>query len=122
MLPLVDALLERGMRPAQLWADRGYDSEPLRRALREREIEPCISRRRPRRQPVALDQPQRQVWRGRRRHVKVPDPLARHRWPVERTNAWLKAKRRIATRRDRKASNYLAFLHLGMILILARAF
>src|SRR2546422_9253712 len=42
--------------------------------------------------------------------------------PVERTNAWLKAKRRIATRRDRKADTYLTFLHLGMILILARSF
>src|SRR6266540_3267200 len=47
---------------------------------------------------------------------------ARHRFPIERTNAWLKAKRRIATRRDRKADNYLAFLHLGMIIILARSF
>ena len=45
-----------------------------------------------------------------------------HRWPVERTNAWLKSMRRIATRRDRKADNYLAFLHLGMLLILARSF
>ncbi len=50
------------------------------------------------------------------------DPQARHRWPVERTNAWLKAMRRIATRRDRKADNYLAFLHLGMIVILTRSF
>src|SRR3954453_11314902 len=51
-----------------------------------------------------------------------PDPQARQRWPVERTNAWLKAKRRIATRRDRKADNYLAFLQLGMLLILAGHF
>jgi hypothetical protein len=29
--------------------------------------------------------------------------------------------RRIATRRDRKADNYLAFLHLGMIIILTRS-
>jgi len=50
------------------------------------------------------------------------DPQARHRWPVERTNAWLKAKRRIATRRDRKADNYLAFLHLAMILVLNNSF
>jgi transposase len=48
--------------------------------------------------------------------------LARHRWPVERTNAWLKGRRRIATRRDRKAENYLAFLHLGMLHILATSF
>ncbi|MGH3018348.1 MAG: hypothetical protein ACRDLU_08240, partial [Gaiellaceae bacterium] len=60
--------------------------------------------------------------RGRVRHVKVPDPAARRRWPIERTNAWLKAKRRIATRRDRKPENYLAFLQLGMIVILASAF
>jgi hypothetical protein len=38
------------------------------------------------------------------------------------SNAWLKALRRIGTRRDRKADNYLAFLHLGMIVILTRAF
>jgi transposase len=50
------------------------------------------------------------------------DLQAHHRWPVERTNAWLKGYRRIAIRRDRKASNYLAFLHLAMILILARSF
>ena len=54
--------------------------------------------------------------------TKTRDPQARHRWPVERTNAWLKARRRIATRRDRKPDNYLAFLQLGMILILTRSF
>jgi len=30
--------------------------------------------------------------------------------------------RRINTRRDRKPDNYLAFLHLGMIIILTRSF
>ena len=122
LLPLVDALAEAGIRPRELWADRGYDSRALSEALRERGIEPRISSRRPRGQPPAADTPTREIWRGRRRHHKTPDPLARHRWPVERTNAWLKAKRRIATRRDRKASNYHAFLQLGMILILARSF
>lgn len=122
LLPLVDALAARGIQPREVWADRGYDSERLRAALREREIEPRISKRRPRRQPLPPDQPRREVWRGRRRILKVPDSQARHRWPVERTNAWLKAKRRIATRRDRKPDNYLAFLHLGMLLILARSF
>ncbi|MGH3018229.1 MAG: transposase, partial [Gaiellaceae bacterium] len=102
LLPLVDVLRKRGLNPGQVWADRGYDSEALRQALIERQLEPRISRRRPRRQLVPADQPQREVWRGRVRHVKVPDPAARRRWPIERTNAWLKAKRRIATRRDRK--------------------
>ena len=121
LLPLLDALAERGIRPGELWADRGYASRTLEQALRERQIEPQISQPRRKDDPIPTDTPTRQVWRGRRRRLRTPDPQARHRWPVERTNAWLKAKRRIATRRDRKPDNYLAFLHLGMILILAKS-
>ena len=122
LLPLVDALAARGIRPEQVWADRGYDSSALAEALRERQIEPCISKRRRGGEPVAEGQATREVWRGKKRQLKTRDPQARHRWPVERTNAWLKARRRIATRRDRKADNYLAFLHLGMLHILATSF
>jgi transposase len=120
LLPLLDALAARGIRPAELWADRGYDGAALAQALRARQIEPRISKRRRAGQPIPAGQATREVARGRRRELRTRDPLARKRWPVERTTAWLKAKRRIATRRDRKAGNYLAFLHLGMILILAR--
>jgi transposase len=120
LLPLIDALIERAIRPGEVWADRGYDSKMLEQALRERAIEPRLSKRRRPQQPIPADQATREVWRGKKRQLKTRDPQARHRWPIERTNAWLKAKRRIATRRDRKADNYLAFLHLGMILILAR--
>jgi transposase len=120
LLPLIDALRARGLLPGELWADRGYDSHPLEQALRERKIEPRISKRRRPHQPIAAGERGREVWRGKQRRLTRRDPQARHRWPVERTNAWLKARRRIATRRDRKADNYLAFLHLGMILILAR--
>jgi transposase len=119
-LPLVDALLAQGIRPAELWADRGYASAALEQALRERQIEPRISKPRRAGEPIPAALARREVWRGKQRRLKTRDPQARHRWPIERTNAWLKAKRRIATRRDRKADNYLAFLHLGMILILAR--
>jgi transposase len=122
LLPLLDELLGRGITPAQLWADRGYASQALEQALRERQIEPRISRPRRAGEPIAAGTPVREVWRGRRRRLKTPDPQARHRWPVERTNAWLKARRRVATRRDRKPDNYLAFIHLAMILILARSF
>lgn len=121
LLPLIDALAARGIRPDELWADRGYDSVELNRALRERAIEPRISKRRRAGDPIPAG-PTREVVRGGRRQIKTRDPLGRHRWPIERTNAWLKARRRIATRRDRKADNYLAFIHLGMILILARSF
>lgn len=120
LLPLIDALLERQLTPDEVWADRGYDSAALDQALRERAIVPRISKRRRAGDPIPADEPTREIWRGKKRHRKTRDREARHRWPVERTNAWLKAKRRIATRRDRKADNYLAFLHLGMILILAR--
>jgi transposase len=119
---LLDALAARGIRPAQLWADRGYASGALEQALRERQIEPKISQPRRRGEPIPPGTATQEVWRGKRRRLKTRDPQARHRWPVERTNAWLKAKRRIATRRDRKADNYLAFLQLGMILILNDSF
>jgi transposase len=122
LLPLVDELLGRGIQPDELWADRGYDSEQLARELRARGIEPRISKRRRRGEPIPPGSPTQTVWRGKKRSTKTRDPQARHRWPIERCNAWLKAKRRIATRRDRKPDNYLAFLHLAMILILHRSF
>jgi transposase len=122
LLPLVDELLARQIQPRQLWADRGYASRALEQALRERGIEPRISKPRRAGEPIAANTPVREVWRGRRRRLRTADPNARQRWPVERTNAWLKARRRIATRRDRKPDNYLAFLHLAMILILTRSF
>ena len=120
LLPLVDELLAREIRPAQLWADRGYHGRELEQELARRGIEAQISRPRRAGEAIPPGTADARVWRGRQRQIKTRDPQARHRWPVERTNAWLKAKRRICTRRDRKADNYLAFLHLGMILILAR--
>jgi transposase len=122
LLPLVDELLARGIKPAELWADRGYASAALEQALRARAIEPRISQPRRRGEPIPPGTPTREVWRGKRRRQKTRDPQARHRWPVERTNAWLKARRRVATRRDRKPENYLAFVQLTMILILIRSF
>ena len=122
LLPLVDQLVEQGIRPDEVWADRGYDSAHNRTGLLERGITPQISQRRRPGEPIPPGSPTREVWRGRKRYLKTNDPQGRHRWPVERTNAWLKARRRIATRRDRKDTNYLAFLRLGMILILAKPF
>jgi transposase len=122
LLPLVDQLLDRGIKPDELWADRGYHASALEQALRARGIEPKISRPRRPGEPIPAGTPIRQVVRGKKKRLKTRDPLAHHRWPIERTNAWLKARRRIATRRDRKPDNYLAFLQLAMILILVRSF
>lgn len=122
LLPLVDALRKRGIQPGELWADRGYDSRELERELRERGIEPRISRRRRAGDKIPAGTPTREVLRGRKRVLRTPDPLARHRWPIERTNGWMRNRRRIATRRDRKPETYEAFLQLAMILILVTAF
>jgi transposase len=122
LLPLVDELLARGIQPSELWADRGYASKAIDDALLERAIQPRISKPRRRGEAIPDGTPVREVWRGKQRRRKTPDPQARHRWPVERTNAWLKARRRIATRRDRKPDNYLAFIQLAMILILTSSF
>jgi len=122
LLPLLDQLAQAGIKPDELWADRGYASRAHEQALAERGIRSRISQPRRAGDPIPPGQRGREVWRGKKRRVKTRDPQARHRWPVERTNAWLKALRRIATRRDRKADNYLAFLHLGMIVILTRSF
>ena len=122
LLPLLDALQRRGIVPAQLWADRGYHSRELEAELRQRGIEPRISQPRKRGQPIPAGTPIREVWRGKRRRITTPDPQARYRWPIERTNAWLRNHRRINTRRDRNPATYEAFLQLAMILILARAF
>jgi transposase len=122
LLPLIDELIARALKPQEVWADRGYDARALNQALLDREITPVISKRRRPGDPIPDGHAGGEVWRGKKRSIKTRDPNARHRWPIERTNAWLKAKRRIATRRDRKAANYLAFLQLAMILILANAF
>lgn len=122
LLPLLDELLERGISPDELWADRGYDSAELEQEIRERGVEPHISKRRRPGEPIPAGTKTKTVSRGRRKAQKTRDPQAHKRWPVERTNAWLKARRRVATRRDRKPDNYLAFIQLAMALILIRSF
>jgi transposase len=88
--------------------------------LAERGIRSQISQPRRAGEPIPEGTPTREVWRGKKRRIKTADPNARHRWPVERCISWLKALRRIGTRRDRKPTNYLAFLRLGMIVVLLR--
>jgi Transposase DDE domain len=112
-LPLIDALRERGLAPRELWADRGYASAALEQALHEREIEPRISKPRRAGDPIPDGTPVRAVWRGRRRRLKTPDPHARHRWPVERTNSWLRAWRRVDVRWERRPELWLAVIQIA---------
>jgi transposase len=115
-LPLLDELLEREISPAQLWADRGYDGEQLREEVRERGVEPMISYRRRRGDPEP-PAGTATVERGGRRRPKTPDPLGRHRWPVERTNGWLRNWRRVSTRWERRADYWLAIIQTAAAIV-----
>jgi IS5 family transposase len=118
----VDALIDAGYQPAQLWADRGYRSDPLRAALSERGITPQISKRRRAGDPLLDGQTARRGTRGRRPVLKTSDPQARHRWVVERTNAWLRRFRRLTIRTEPNSHVYHAYLTIALILVLTRAF
>ena len=82
-------------RPEKLHADKAYDSQPLRRALRKRGIIPRIARR-------GIDSSER---------------LGRYRWVAERTISWLHRFRRLKVRYERRADIHQAFLNLGCALI-----
>ena len=93
-------------RPKEVVADKGYDSDPLRRRWRRRGIKPCVPRRR-----------SKKPRRGRK-----PDLEGyRHRWIVERTFAWLGNFRRLVVRWERYACNYLAFLLIACAIICLRS-
>lgn len=105
MIPLVDAIPPvRGKpgrprrRPDSLYGDRGYDSDPHRRGLRQRGIRPHIARRR----------------------TPHGSGLGRYRWYAERTLSWLHDFGRLRVRKDRSPSNHQAFLSLGCAIICIR--
>jgi transposase len=114
LLPLLEELLARGIRPSELWADRGYDGEAIRQQLRAHGVEPMISRRR--RSGDPLPPGSRLVYRGRRRQPKSPDPLGRHRWQIERTHSWLHNWRRVANRWERRPELWLAVIQTAAAL------
>ncbi len=93
--------------PRQLIADKGYDSQKLRQSLHQRGIRSCIP---PKRRP--------KNWKPRQgRPVKQYTEEYRHRWPVERTFAWLGNQRRLLVRHERKAENFHAFYTIACIRI-----
>jgi transposase len=95
-----------GNRLERLIADRGYDSDPLRKKLRERGIEPIIPHRENRKKPPTQD------GRGLRRYAR--------RWIIERTNAWLQNFRRLVVRYERSVEICTGLVHLACALITLR--
>jgi transposase len=116
--PLLDAIwvprpagLGPRKRPAHLVADRGYSYTTCRRLLRQRRIAHTI--------PERSDQQQARARRGARggRPPKVDPVRYRQRNVVERCIAQLKQHRAIATRYDKLAVSYHAWLILAALLL-----
>lgn len=105
----VDALMQEGkvkrpgrgrprLRPRRVAGDKAYSSNRIRAALRRRGIKPVIPTKANERRDPTFD---RQAYRQRN--------------IVERLINKLKQFRRIATRYEKRAANYLAMLHIGAI-------
>jgi transposase len=92
--------------PSKLVGDRAYDSDPLDAQLEAEGIEMIAPHKRNRKK--AKTQDGRKLRRYKRR------------WKVERLFAWLGNFRRLVVRYERRAENYLGFVHLGCVVILLR--
>ena len=88
------------LRPRRVAGDKAFADRPSREHLRARRIGAVIPTKRNQRRRPSFD---REAYRARNR--------------VERLFNRLKQFRRIATRYEKRAANYLAMLHLGAILI-----
>jgi transposase len=92
----VTALAETS--PAYLLADKGYDTDAIRAALRENGIRAAIPPRSHRKAPIRWN---RRIYRERNR--------------IERMIGHLKINRAIATRYDKLARSFLDALHVATI-------
>lgn len=90
-------------RCRRIVADKGYDSETLRRYCDRVSIQPVIARRKMRRKPRP----------GLPR--LFDQPTYRQRNVIERLFSWLKEKRRLCTRFDKLASSFKAMVTLACI-------
>lgn len=93
--------LIQGIQTEAVLADKGYDSASNRRAILRQGAQPCIPYRCNSKNPEEYD-----------RH------LYRERFAVELFFGRIKQNRRVATRFDKKASNYLGFVWLASINIM----
>jgi transposase len=104
---VVETLNARFVRalPKVLIGDKAYDSDPLDAELAKMGID-----------MVAPNLSTRAIQSQDRRKL----PRYRRRWKVERLFAWLLRSRRLVTRYETKAENFLGFLHLACINLLSR--
>jgi len=89
-------------RPKRLGADKGYDSNILRRGLKNRTIKPILIRR---------DNNLKNITKNEISEKRY----CRQRWKVERSFNWLNNNRRIDRFMEKKTSTYQGFCHLMFI-------
>jgi transposase len=87
-----------GVRAEAVLADKGYDADANRGAIRATGAEPCIPPRKNRKRAIPYD-----------RHLYGARNV------VERFFGRIKQYRRVATRFDKKARNFLGFVWLASI-------
>jgi transposase len=90
-------LLDQRPPAKAIIADKGYDADRLRSALRAKGTRPVIPGRSNRKKPIRYD-----------------EHRYRERWRIEAAFCRLKDFRRIATRYDRLAANFLSAVALAI--------
>jgi putative transposase len=96
---------------ATMLADRGYDSRKFRRFAFYNGIKPNIPKR-------SYTKEGKDPYRS---HMyRYDKEIAKNRFIVERTNAWLKGFRRLRCRFDYQTASFEAFLYLAIIIICVR--
>jgi transposase len=102
LIPLVDAIPNVAgkvgrprHKPDAVQGDRGYDSEPYRRELRSRGIQPVIAKR----------------------MTEHGSGLGKTRWVIERTLSWLHQNRRLRVRYERLPEIHEAFLSIACAML-----
>lgn len=101
--PILMDLAER--KPEALLADKGYDSNDIREDLKRRVIKSVIPPRSNRKTPIRYD---RKLYKTRN--------------GIERHFGFLKQNRRVATRYDKTAASFFAFLCLAAVKIWLKSF
>lgn len=87
--------------PQHLCLDKAYDGEPVRGVIQRFRYTPHVRSR---------GEEHRNCRRGQRAR----------RWVVERAHSWTNRARRLLVRWEKKAANYLAFIHLHFARIALR--
>lgn len=82
-----------GRRRQHLCLDKGYAGEPIQQLVTKRGYRPHVPPK------------------GQTKPKNSPRKKAR-RWVVERVHSWTNRSRRLLVRWEKKAENYLAFIHL----------